>query len=260
VYGSSSLATTIRWNYLTTNFRGIFIYGAGSNPLGTLIYGNLVANNRLNGIDQFQTNAAANPTLVYNNTVIHNPSSATGDRAGHGIDIQDIGSDGISIENNIIYSAYSGTNVNVQLINLSSSISMTNVTVNHNLYFLASGSTANVAQDTSSVTYATLALWQTYLNTTTYSGKDANSVSGDPLFTNYGGGVFTLQSGSPAINAAANLGVTYIQALNPTASWPTSVTLLPQSQNNSGWDIGAYIFTEHCVACDIARLLWPEIP
>jgi len=93
-------------------------------------------------------------------------------------------------------------------------------------------------------------------NISTYAAFDTayasttHSVAGDPTFTNSAGGNFTLQSSSPAINTGMNLGGTYVQGLNPVSSWPSSVKLLPQSQNSAGWDIGAYIFPKRCMACE----------
>ena len=69
----------------------------------------------------------------------------------------------------------------------------------------------------------------------------ANIVA-DPLFTNAAGGDFTLQAGSPCIDAGVDLGSTYQTALMPAASWVASV--LTASQYNAGqkWECGAYLF------------------
>jgi hypothetical protein len=58
----------------------------------------------------------------------------------------------------------------------------------------------------------------------------------NPLFTNYGGSQFSLQSGSPAIGIGTNLGSTYDQYPVSAATWPN-----PQLGTRSGaWDLGAY--------------------
>jgi hypothetical protein len=91
------------------------------------------------------------------------------------------------------------------------------------------------------------------------SSQDANSIATDPKFTTPASYIYTLQSSSPAIRAGVNLGATYQYALSATASWPSSVTLLPQGLDGT-WEIGAFAYLKHCVACDIARLHWPERP
>jgi len=50
-----------------------------------------------------------------------------------------------------------------------------------------------------------------------------NGVHTDPSFTAVGSDDFTLASDSPAINAGANLGATYDDALMPSSTWPDGV-------------------------------------
>lgn len=201
VYGSNAVNNRITQNTITTSYRGVFIYGAGSNPLGTLIDHNVIVTPYINGIDQFQTNAASNPTKIYNNTIIFSPFSGTGGQAGHGFDIQDTGSDGWDARNNLVYATYSGTPTDVECVNISSSITLTTINIDYNDYFLASGSSSYIAQDNSGNKYSTLGTWQTFLLSTTYTGKDVHSISADPLFVNFSAGNFNLQPGSPAISA-----------------------------------------------------------
>lgn len=60
----------------------------------------------------------------------------------------------------------------------------------------------------------------------------------NPLFTNFAGNHFSLQSGSPASGAGANLGTNYNQYPLPGATWPNpTLGTRPASGN---WDIGAY--------------------
>ena len=67
--------------------------------------------------------------------------------------------------------------------------------------------------------YLELGDWQTATN------QDANSVYGDPLFNDAANGDFTLQTGSPAINAGTDVGLTQDINGNPIVGNP---------------DIGAY--------------------
>lgn len=77
----------------------------------------------------------------------------------------------------------------------SGSPSTVTLTSDNNLYELVGG----VAAEIGGVGNQTLAQWRTY------SGQDAVTISGDPLFTNEGSDIFTLQSGSPAKSAGATL-------------------------------------------------------
>ena len=66
--------------------------------------------------------------------------------------------------------------------------------------------------------YSTFAAWKSA------SSQDGNSPDpADPKFTNPGGGDFTLQSDSPCIGAAENLGASYDDGLLPTSVFPTDV-------------------------------------
>jgi len=73
-------------------------------------------------------------------------------------------------------------------------------------------------------------------------GGTTHSIESDPLFTNAAGGDFTLQAGSPCIDAGVDLTSTYQTALIPAASWVASV--LTGSQYNAGqkWECGAYLY------------------
>jgi hypothetical protein len=63
------------------------------------------------------------------------------------------------------------------------------------------------------------------------------------MLTNATSGNFTLLTGSAAIDAGANLGTTYEQALSPLSSWPASVVLANQNSFGSGWEIGAFVYS-----------------
>jgi parallel beta-helix repeat protein len=67
-----------------------------------------------------------------------------------------------------------------------------------------------------------------------YAAADGNTVEDDPLFTNPGGGDFTLQFISPVINRGAPLDY---PKLLPGSSWPDSVLTGPCG---NGCEIGAY--------------------
>jgi parallel beta-helix repeat protein len=86
-------------------------------------------------------------------------------------------------------------------------------------------------------------------------GTDFNS---DPLFTNAAGGDFTLQAGSPCVNAGANLGATYDNALFYTSSWTDSVVTVDQDSFGGGWEIGVYVKTTPPPPSNL-RIIYPTV-
>jgi hypothetical protein len=72
------------------------------------------------------------------------------------------------------------------------------------------------------------------------SGFTGEICGSDPLFTNYSASDFTLQSGSPARGAAANLGASYNTYPVPETTWPNPTTAIRPS--SGAWDIGTYQF------------------
>jgi hypothetical protein len=70
------------------------------------------------------------------------------------------------------------------------------------------------------------------------SGFPSDVCGSNPLFTNYATNDFSLQSGSPAKGAAANLGTSYNPYPQPETTWPNPTVATRPSTGN--WDIGAY--------------------
>lgn len=154
--------------------------------------------------------------LIYNNT-FYQPSAT-----GYGIRLYSSAT-GATIKNNIIWH-------NTTYI-LVAADSQSGFTSDNNIYYGAAGSTP--------FTWGSTAY--SFANWKTNSSQDANSLNSNPLFTTAGSD-YTLQSTSPAINAGANLGATYDDAIYPTTTWPSSVTTADQDLRGSGWEIGAYIY------------------
>lgn len=165
--------------------------------LNTELSFNRIITPLVNGIDLYRNPAAASPVSILNNTIHFRPMWD----AGHGIDLQDTGSDGAIIKNNAIYCDFTGTNNNVELIYINPT--PTNVNIDYNLYYLAPGCTASVGK-LNTTKYATLAQWKTALAGTAYSGKDAHSIGSDPLFTSVSGQDFTIPAGSPCVGAGVS--------------------------------------------------------
>jgi hypothetical protein len=81
----------------------------------------------------------------------------------------------------------------------------------------------------------------TFSNNISYPGSNIpNAITSNPLFTNPSSWTgFTLQAGSPAINAGANLGSPYNLALDPTnLVWPPTTA----DENTYGWSIGTFVY------------------
>jgi hypothetical protein len=104
-------------------------------------------------------------------------------------------------------------------------------TINYNLYYDAT-LTNKFKHDAS--TYSTLADWRTA------SGQDANSPSvADPLFISTVTPDFHLQSGSPAINAGVDVGLTEDYLGNPVPYLGGKVDIgAYEFQSGDPWAIG----------------------
>lgn len=74
-------------------------------------------------------------------------------------------------------------------------------------------------------------------------GHDIHGDAADPKF-NKSPSDLSLALDSPCIDAGANLGANYDDALNPSASWPDAVSTLDQDDYGSGWEVGAFVFYE----------------
>jgi hypothetical protein len=70
------------------------------------------------------------------------------------------------------------------------------------------------------------------------SGFTGEICGSNPLFTNYSANDFSLQSGSPALNVATNLGASYNQYPLPQTTWPNPA--LGARPTTAAWDIGAF--------------------
>ena len=148
-----------------------------------LIYGNTLDAMRLSYdlVDDSDHSVPAENDSVYNNVIYTN--------AG-GIFVNNY-STGHVIKNNIVY-RYANANF---LIGVAAN---GNATIDYNCYY---GSDLTDAFQYHGTDYSTLADWQTA------SSQDANSISSDPLFADAASNDFTLQSGSPAINAGVSVGL-----------------------------------------------------
>jgi hypothetical protein len=70
----------------------------------------------------------------------------------------------------------------------------------------------------------------------------------DPLYNDDSSEDFTLAAGSPCRDAGVDLGSTYQYAIDQSdatpGSWPSSVTTANQNSHGTGWEVGAYVYSD----------------
>jgi hypothetical protein len=182
---------------------------------GAAVYGNVVygttggAGGSCPGIEiagRSVDTAAANYNLIYNNTCYGNDI---------GIRVMGISGQNASVVGNVVKNNIASGNTDHEL---------SAVLGGENDGVLGSG---NVYEyNCLGVESGTFVEWGDYVQKGTYDeweaayGGTTHSIEADPLFTNAAGGDFTLQVGSPCIDAGANLGTDYQMALAPGSTWP----------------------------------------
>jgi hypothetical protein len=202
-----SPSCVLRYNLIHDTIKGgIMVSGdTGANHInGVQIYYNIIYNinsglvahlGQGGGIQIWDTDNAT----VYNN-VIWNIGTTNYDR--HCLIIEgDAGEtlDNIVVKDNIIGPSLSGTPGYRGNYSVCQTASITNWVSNNNLFYDTGGLVLRKAADT----YTTLATWQAAV-----TPQDANSINSDPLFVSTVTPDFHLQSGSPAINAGVDVGLT----------------------------------------------------
>lgn len=185
------------------------------------VFGNVVYNNGV-GPGSSDSGMIVNNSygnVIYGNTIYGNPNG--------GLMIMQSSSINNTVENNILMD-----NGSTELwMNPADAGFVSNY---NDIYHTAGGSSY---MNWNGATY-NLAGWQTV------SGQDANSINKNPQFISTSTNNFALQSSSSAIDAGMNFGSTYEMGLDPASTWPSNVILDNQNNYGSGWDIGAYIYTQ----------------
>jgi hypothetical protein len=189
-------STVVRFNVVRNCYKGIM---AGNTHRSLLIHHNIVDKCRVNGIDMSGGGTVGFPPIIVNNFVWHRPSTPN----GHGIDTQS-STTGHRSRNNIVYCDYNGATGNVELYCIDS-LTYSDGDYDYNLGWIKPGTSGAAYGKLGTITYATLAAYQTAMASTAYLGKEAHSISADPLLADLAGGLFIPMIGSPAINAGVVL-------------------------------------------------------
>lgn len=190
------------------NHESNFVEDIGPAVGNNEVYGNLIANTDRNIWIAGDVGREIINTKIFNNILVEAKEygivSGSGTGGGH------------IFKNNIIWQT------NGQIANIPGG----KVDCDYNLW---SRVPDNDAQGPNDPTYALPKLAKT---------TNWNNLTGGEL----NGSEFVLQSGSPAIDAGANLGSPYNQGLSPASIWPNDVSTLDQNNYGSGWEIGGMVY------------------
>jgi hypothetical protein len=225
----------IRYNYACNNEIAnirVTVDGYGSQVYGNVSYGNTNTTTSNYGIG-IQVFDQVNGTKVYNNTSVGNIVGL----AIEGISSVDNSCLNVVVTNNI--STGNTTNLLAIYGGANDGTYGSGNTYTYNSFGTATSKFIEWGAATYKSTYSA---WETATGNCGSTGC-SYSIQTTPTFTNAGSGILTLVSGSSAIGSGTNLGATYQYGLNPSASWPSSVTIFPQGLDGT-WDVGAFVFVQ----------------
>jgi hypothetical protein len=239
INGSSFSGVTVCHNklYCTTAYdltidQGGLIYtsgAAGYTATYINIYGNLLYDFVGSGIKIGPYSYNIN---IFNNTIAYTLSTYSSDSTCVHLGWTSAVEDGLVFKNNILVG-----NANTYRCLLVWDFNAIDA-CDYNLYYSTSDEV--LQQRTSDWKQYDNEDWATWKSDT---GLDANSPTPDnPDFTNPSARDLSLTASSPAIDIGENLGDAYDDALDPSSSWPESVSILDQDDSGSGWEIGAYAY------------------
>jgi hypothetical protein len=198
----------------SNNNEGISTGQNGTTNVVYNIHNNIIYSNS-GGMAIKTKGAGTIDSTIYNNTLYQNG-------AAHEIYVGD-NDTSLVLKNNIVYALDTGDNATI--------VTQGALTSTNNVWYRPAGFTLTYGGSSKS--------WAQW----TALSFDANSVNADPKL-NSPTTDFSLQSTSPAIDAGTNLGSTYQLALTSSSTWPSSIVTLNQNSYGSGWDIGAYVYTQ----------------
>ncbi|MBP6286654.1 MAG: right-handed parallel beta-helix repeat-containing protein [Ferruginibacter sp.] len=178
----------------STISRGVYMSGTTTAPTSGTIQNNLIYGMNNDGAQYgIQNNSVTGPVNIYHNTIVLNNATGAGTSNTNAINLSNFSTqNGLDMRNNIFVVTRGGTGVK-RIIDVSASAAP--FISNYNAAWLnAPGGTQTYGQ-IGSTSYITFGDWQTG------TGKDANSVHADPLFTNPGAGNFA--PANPVVDGAA---------------------------------------------------------
>jgi parallel beta-helix repeat protein len=229
-YGEDNI---VRWNVVTGQISGTDDGGGiyiDEETNRTYVYGNLCYNNDGPGFSVFDANYA----YLYNNTSYDNCKNSSGELSTF-TEYKFIATDDgdtiyLVAKNNIAQA----TKQNTYAVYVDPEVEgSTGLDIRNNDWYAAATNwyywNSGGGND--------LATW----NGLSGIGSDLSS---DPLFINAESNDFTIQAGSPCIDAGVNLGPRYDGALFYTSSWPDSVVIVDQDSFGDRWEIGAYVYVK----------------
>lgn len=232
VQGNLASGDVLECDYFADNCNMLFNYVSGGTVNMTCdgcrnstFQGNVIVGASVAGM-QFQNFSPGGWTPpignnFFNNTLYNNTTSI----------LINASTTNLTVKNNVVYA---GANYLVDLENFTFS----GLAFDYNDYYPGTASSFIYG---AGPTTGTLAQWQVSQT------QDSHSFIGNPLFTNAGSNQFTLLTGSPAIDAGLALGNTYINALLPSSIWPEGVLTGNQSAYGTGWEIGAFLYTNSTI-------------
>jgi parallel beta-helix repeat protein len=192
-YWIAPFSMTARYNYVHDAYDGIGVMDLAAGDVVSIYY-NLIVNcgNKANEIAAiYSEGVIAGNLYIYNNTVVNSTANAN----TYASLALNYGANA-TIKNNIFYFVS-----NVNDYQRSFVIGDTGIpTSNYNRFYISGGT--GYVHFVGGTTYTTIAAW------TAAHSQDANSSSGDPLFTNSASD-WTLQAGSACIGAGVDVGLTH---------------------------------------------------
>jgi hypothetical protein len=191
------------------------------------IYGNVSYNNGVAGFSNYRLSSS---NLWYNNTAYGNAL---------GFQLWGGGTDDNQLVNNIVVASTASALVTIS----GGENDGTNGDGNVYIYNDFGPQANSFIQWGSGVFYSTYSSWEAATGNCGLPGC-SHSVETMPLFVNTSTNNFALAPSSPTIDTGLNLGSTYKYGLGPASTWPSNVILDNQNDYGSGWDIGAYVYTQ----------------
>lgn len=228
----SATDTTIGQNHIHDVYRsGILVFTATGDATHTAIGNNVIDHvGKITSVDFFNSAiylntryGLINGTTVYNNTITSSRFKADTVNREAAVFIRVQGKsvmgalgklNGVSIMNNVI----AGNDGNYMLsFHADNEATISGLAIDHNLYARSDATAGGVYwnQDGTEKIYKANQMFGSPSSYSVEKNQDSHALAGDPLFLNANQANYALQSGSPAIDAGANVGLTVDYLGNP---------------------------------------------